>query len=96
MFCIIPYLKDFKIISNTIPLICDNTSALNMSKNFMQHKMAKHIHVRHHFLRDSVEKGAICMIFFKIKDQVADIFTKALHKEQFVKNSLRLGLKKMS
>ena len=52
-----------------------------MVKNLVQHKRTKHIGERHHFLRDNVEKGAICMKFCKTEDQIADICTKALHKE---------------
>jgi len=89
-------LEDFGIVTDTIPLLCDNTSALNMAKNPVQHKRTKHIDVRHHFLRDSVEKGNICMKFCKTEDQIADIFTKALSREQFEKNRMKLGMLKLN
>lgn len=76
--------------------MCDNTSPLNMAKNPMQHKMTKHIDVRQHFLRDNMEKVAICMKIFKIEDQVDDIFIKVFHSKQFVKNRLRLGLNRIN
>ena len=63
-----------------------------MAKNPVQHKRTKHIDVRHHFLRDNVEKGNIIMEFCKTENQVADIFTKALGRESFQKNRLELGL----
>ncbi|XP_070042732.1 secreted RxLR effector protein 161-like [Nicotiana tomentosiformis] len=50
-------LEDFSVFSDCVPLLCDNTSALNMAKNPVQHKRIKHIDVRHHFLKDNVEKG---------------------------------------
>ena len=65
---------------------------MNMAKNPVQHKLTTHIDVRHHFLRDNVEKGNIVMKFCKIEDQVADTFTKALGRESFQKNRLELGL----
>jgi hypothetical protein len=34
---------------------CDNTSAINISKNLVQHSHTKHIDIRHHFIRDLVE-----------------------------------------
>ncbi|KAM3304197.1 hypothetical protein P3S67_015229 [Capsicum chacoense] len=43
-------------------LYYDNTSVINMAKNSVQHKRTKHIDVRHHFLRDSVEKGLIKIV----------------------------------
>ncbi|KAF3618190.1 putative fasciclin-like arabinogalactan protein 20-like [Capsicum annuum] len=36
-------LEEFGIVSNTSPLLCDNTSALNMAKSPVQHKRTKHI-----------------------------------------------------
>ncbi|XP_069147044.1 uncharacterized protein [Solanum lycopersicum] len=38
-------IEDFGVLSNTIPFICDNTSALNMAKNPVQHKRTKHTDV---------------------------------------------------
>nr|XP_009777543.1 PREDICTED: uncharacterized protein LOC104227104 [Nicotiana sylvestris] len=78
--------------SDFVPILCDNTSALNMAKNPVQHKRTKHTVVRHHFLRYNVEKGLICMKFYNTEDQIADIFTKALNREHFEKNRLALGL----
>ncbi|XP_070057550.1 secreted RxLR effector protein 161-like [Nicotiana tomentosiformis] len=34
-------------------LLCHKTSAFNIEKNSVQHKRAKHIDVRHYFLRDN-------------------------------------------
>ena len=84
--------KDFGIETSCIPILCDNTSAINMAKNPVQHKRTKHIDVRHHFLRDNVEKGNIIMEFCKTENQVSDIFPKALGRESFQKNRLELGL----
>lgn len=76
--------------------MCDNTSGPNMAKNPVQHKRTKHINVRHHILRDNVEKGAICMKFSKIEDQITDIFITPSYKKQFVMNTLRLRMIKVS
>ncbi|XP_075101915.1 uncharacterized protein LOC142177338 [Nicotiana tabacum] len=77
-------LEDFGVFTNCVPLLCNNTNALNMSKNPIQHKRTKHIDVRHHFLRDNMEKGLIYMKFYNTEDQIADIFTKALSMEHFI------------
>lgn len=58
---------NFGIVTNTIPLMSDNTSALNIVKNPMQHKRTKHIDVRHYLLRDNVQNGSLCMKFYKTK-----------------------------
>jgi hypothetical protein len=71
------------MIIETVPLICDNTSAISVSKNPVFHKMMKHLEVRHHFLRDHVEKRDIEMRYIDIERQLADIFTKPLDASHF-------------
>ncbi|XP_075076856.1 secreted RxLR effector protein 161-like [Nicotiana tabacum] len=87
-------MEDFVVFTECVPLLCDNTSALNMTNNLVQHKRTKHIDVRHHFLRDNVEKGLISMKFYSTEDQIADIFTKALSRKHFERNRVKLGLLK--
>ena len=47
-------LSDFGIILNNIPVFCDNTSAINLTKNPIMHSRSKHIKIRHHFLREHI------------------------------------------
>ncbi|GJX37089.1 retrovirus-related pol polyprotein from transposon TNT 1-94 [Tanacetum coccineum] len=39
---------------------------------------SKHIYIRHHFIREQVEKGVVELYFVRTEYQLADIFTKAL------------------
>ena len=68
----------------------DNTSAINLSKNLIQHSRTKHIEIRHHFIRDHVHNGDVNIQFIDSKNQLADIFTKPLDKSSFehIKNKL--------
>ena len=68
-----------------------NTSAVSMGKNPVKHKRTKHSDVRHHFLRDNVEKGNV-LTYCQTEEQIADIFTKVLSKDQFESNRLKLGM----
>lgn len=88
--------EDFSVLTNTISLLYDNTSAMNMAENPVKHKRSKHIDIRHHFLTKNVEKKNVVMIFFKTKDHLADIFTNTLSKKCFVKNRMRLGMQKIT
>ena len=72
--------------------MCDNTSVINISKNPVQHARTKHIEIRHHFLRDCVEKKVVSINFIGTNDQIADIFTKALNREPFEALRLQLGM----
>jgi len=45
-------LSDFGLNLSHIPLLCDNTSAINLTKNPIQHSRTKHIEIHHHFIKD--------------------------------------------
>ena len=64
-------------------VFCDNTSAINLSKNPVQHSKLKHIEIRYHFIRDIVEDKVVCLEFIHIDNQKADIFTKPLDGPRF-------------
>ncbi|GKB28750.1 retrovirus-related pol polyprotein from transposon TNT 1-94 [Tanacetum coccineum] len=49
-------LVDYGIRLDDIPIMCDNKEALDLSKNPVQYSCTKHIEIRHHFLRDNVQK----------------------------------------
>ena len=75
-----------------IPIHCDNTSAINLSKNPILHSRTKHIEISHHFLRDHVQKGDCILEFVDTKNQLVDIFTKPLPKENLFAIRRELGL----
>jgi len=50
-------LEDYQINANIIPIYCDNAAAICLSKNPILHSRAKHIEIKHHFIRDYVQKG---------------------------------------
>ncbi|GJZ67017.1 hypothetical protein Tco_0630257, partial [Tanacetum coccineum] len=83
-------LVDYGIRLDDIPIMCDNKGAIDLSKNPVQHSRTKHIEIRHHFLRDNVQKGNITIKKVSSEDNIADILTKPLKRESF--NYLRLGL----
>ena len=83
-------LVDYGIQLNGITILCDNKGAIDLSKNPVQHSRTKHIEIRHHFLRDNVQKGNISIEKVSSEDNIADILTKPLKREPF--NLLRLGL----
>ncbi|GKA57020.1 retrovirus-related pol polyprotein from transposon TNT 1-94 [Tanacetum coccineum] len=83
-------LVDYDINLDNIPVLCDNKGAIDLSKNPVLHSRTKHIEIRHHFLRDNVQKGNILIEKVSSEDNIADILTKPLKRETF--NLLRLGL----
>ncbi|GJR61293.1 hypothetical protein Tco_1503455 [Tanacetum coccineum] len=89
-------LTDYGFVFNKIPLYCDNRSAIALCCNNVQHSRSKHIDIRHHFIREQVEKGVVELYFVSTDYQLADIFTKALPRERFEFLLPRLGMKSMS
>ena len=43
-------LEDFGLQVSKVSLLCDDTSAINLTKNQIQHYRTKHIEIRHHFI----------------------------------------------
>ncbi|GKC41363.1 hypothetical protein Tco_1059085 [Tanacetum coccineum] len=80
---------------NRIPMYCDDKSAIALCCNKVQHSRSKHIDIRHHFIREQVEKGVVELYFVRTEYQLADIFTKALPRERFKFILPRLGMKYM-
>jgi hypothetical protein len=85
-------LLDFNLKLERIPIFCDNTSAINLTKNPVLHSRTKHIEIRHHFLRDHVEKGDVVFEHVNTENQLADIFTKPLATEPFFHIRRELGI----
>ncbi|KAL1291005.1 hypothetical protein AAHE18_20G170500 [Arachis hypogaea] len=85
-------LEDYKLKINSIPLFCDNMSAINISKNHVLHSITKNIEIKYHFIRKHVQKGTIGIQFVKSEDQLADIFTKPLCEDRFCTLRKSLGM----
>ena len=76
-------LKGYGLSFSSVALLFDNTSAINIAKNLVQHSWTKHIKIWYHFLRVNVEKCAIALEFVESEKQLADIFTKQLDRSHF-------------
>ncbi|KAI5338419.1 hypothetical protein L3X38_017690 [Prunus dulcis] len=73
-------------------ILCDNTSAIAITKNLVHHHKTRHINRRFHFIRDALQNGEIDLLYCKTKEQTADIFTKALAKDHFEYLRRKLGV----
>jgi len=85
-------LKDYHISESCIPICCDNTTSICLSKNLILHSRAKHIEIKHHFIRDYVEKGILDIKFVNTDYQWPNILTKSLTKNifNFIKKNLNM------
>ncbi|GJY29707.1 retrovirus-related pol polyprotein from transposon TNT 1-94 [Tanacetum coccineum] len=70
-------------ISTTGEYIAMSGIAIALCCNNVQHSRSKHIDIRHHFIREQVEKGVVELYFVTMDYQLADIFTKSLPRESY-------------
>jgi hypothetical protein len=70
----------------------DNQSCIKLSNNPELHGRSKHIDIRYHFVQEKVERKEFLISYCKTQDMRADIFTKALPKQQFRTLRATLGL----
>jgi hypothetical protein len=87
-------LKDYGFPQSNFDLYCDNTSAIQIAKNPVQHTKTKHIDLRYHFIRDLVEKTTLALLYIPTEKQLADIFTKALDVIRFTDLRMSIGVSK--
>ncbi|GJS47497.1 hypothetical protein Tco_0597618 [Tanacetum coccineum] len=87
---------DYGFAFNKIPMYCDNQSAIALCCNSVQHSRSKHIDIRHHFIKEQVERKVVELYFVETKYQLANIFTKALPIKRFATLLPLLGVKQMS
>jgi hypothetical protein len=86
-------LKDIQVeYDDPIPIYCDNTSTISISKNPVMHSKTKHILMKYNFLREQVAEKNIRFEYVGTKEQVTNIFTKSLPWEAFEYLRQRLGV----
>ena len=85
---------DYGISQDTMCVFCDNTIAINLSKNSVQHSKPKRIKIRYHFIRDLVEEKVVWLEFINTDNQKANIFTKPLDGSWFesLRKTISVGI----
>ena len=71
----------------TLPpsLFCDNISAVHLSANPILHSRTKHFELDLYFVRDRVIKKQVHVTYISSSEQVADVLTKPLSAQSFLK-----------
>eukprot|EP00253_Pinus_taeda_P031346 PITA_31346 len=76
-------------------LWCDNQSAIQISKDPVQHQHRKHIELHMHFIRNLIHDNVLEVQYCSTDDQVADIFTKVLIEAKFTKLRFMVGVQEV-
>ena len=73
-------------------ILCDNKFVIALIKNPMFYGRSKHISIKFHYIKELVKNQEIELEFCRLKDQVANIFTKLLKTDVFKKLKIMLGV----
>jgi transposase InsO family protein len=76
----------------TSTIFTDNQAAIAIAHNPEFHARTKHIDIALHFLRDLVKARTLDTVYVNTRDNLADVFTKALHRSTHQDLVYRLGL----
>uniref|UniRef100_A0A1X7TJD0 Copia protein n=1 Tax=Amphimedon queenslandica TaxID=400682 RepID=A0A1X7TJD0_AMPQE len=66
-----------------------------MTKNPQFHSRSKHIGIKYHYARQQVKEGNIEIVYCPTEEMVADMLTKGLSQDKFVKFREMAGVKEM-
>jgi hypothetical protein len=89
-------LGDYGFSQDTMIINYDNTSAINISKNPVQHSRTKYIDIKHHFLSDLAESEVVSLSFITTENQLVNILTKPLDGSRFESLQKAIGVCAMS
>ena len=68
----------------------DNSGALELARTPKMRPRTKHINIVYHHFREHVRKRLIQLIPIGTEDQIADIFTKPLPQNAFLKHRTKM------
>jgi hypothetical protein len=86
------WLQELNIDITTIGIYIDSTGALSFAENAQFSPRTKHIDIKHHFIRDHLEKGLIKLSYIPTEDNAADALTKPLDRVKFEKCRAKMGI----
>ncbi|XP_038895891.1 secreted RxLR effector protein 161-like [Benincasa hispida] len=61
-------------------LYYDNKASISIANNPVQHDRTKHVEIDRHFIKEKLDRGAICIPYVPSVQQIADVFTKELSR----------------
>ena len=79
-------------IKNLVVIYCDNTNAINISKNLVINTKTKHIAIKYHFLRELVQDKDVRLEYVNTKEKIVEMFTNPLPKDAFLYLRGKLGV----
>ncbi|CAN1852203.1 Retrovirus-related Pol polyprotein from transposon TNT 1-94 [Linum perenne] len=69
-------------VPTPVEIQCDNRSAIHIAENPVFHERTKHIEIDCHVTRERIKSGLVKLCHVSTEKQLADIFTKGLHRRR--------------
>lgn len=79
------FIRECTGVECSISLFNDNQSAQKICCNTLSHSRTKHIDIRHHFVKDLINKNVVSVSYVSTEEMVADVLTKSLCKDKHMK-----------
>ena len=93
------FYTDLEVVPNMekpLVLYCDNSGAVENSKEPRSHKRGKHIERKYHLIREIIHREDVLVMKIALEENLADQFTKTLPERVFTGHLEGLGLRDMS
>ena len=87
---------DLNLIDGPVGLYCDNQVAISLIDNGANSSRGKHIEIQYHYIRDNIQKEGIEVNYISTLDMSADLMTKGIPTEKFVKHVGLMRLRNIS
>ena len=72
---------------------CDSQSAIGRAQSNLYNGKSRHIRRRHNTVRQLLSNGIMTIEYIRSKENIANLLTKGLTREQVSKSSRGMGLK---
>jgi hypothetical protein len=86
------FLKELRMPVDAVPLCGYNQGAIFNASNPVQEKPTKHIDIRFHYIHKKVSDGEVTLHFVTTDQNPADMFTKNLARDNFLRCRSQLGI----
>ena len=70
----------------------DNQGTMSLAKNPVHHSRTKHIDIKFHFIRETIENNQVQLIYCPTENMIADVLTKGLSKPRFEELRSKMGV----
>ena len=85
-------MEELRKVQEDVKLWSDSHSAIHLAKNSAYHSRTKHIKLRYHFIRATLEDGSVSLGKIHTSENPTDMFTKVVTKEKLGSCSTWIGL----